>query len=135
VKVVFPFTVQAEIEEYMQKHEYIAVRYVDSSSCTPCSFSSLTMWKHLEKNLKKNNTGVLFIIRNSDEQSVINELKSNRLTFPFIFDKGGKFKASNEIFKFARGNVFVMDKNKNAVMADSPIENEQTWEMFLNIVK
>jgi glutaredoxin len=119
----------------MQEHEYMAVVYVDSVTCTSCKFNNLTMWKHLEKNLEKNNTGVLFVIRNSDEQSVIEALKSNKLTFPFIFDNGGKFKANNEIFKFARSNVFVMDRNKNVIMAESPIENEQTWAMFLKRVK
>jgi hypothetical protein len=89
------------------------------------------MWKHLEKNLEKNNTGILFVICNSDEQSVIEALKYNKLTFPFIFDKGGKFKANNEIFKFVKDNVFVMDRNKNVIMAESPIENEQTWKMFI----
>ncbi|MDR3247114.1 MAG: hypothetical protein LBT50_11880 [Prevotellaceae bacterium] len=135
VKVVFPSTIHPEIEQYMQAYEYMAVVYVDSVTCTSCKFNSLTMWKHFEKNLKKNNTGVLFLIRNSDEQSVIEALKYNKLTFPFIFDKEGKFKAVNEIFKFVRDNVFVMDRNKNVVMAESPIENEQTWQMFLNRVK
>ncbi|MDR2406702.1 MAG: hypothetical protein LBE13_01100 [Bacteroidales bacterium] len=136
ISVVFPCTIQYEIEQYIQKYKYMAVVYIDSTSCTSCSFSSLTIWKHLKKNLAENDTGVLFIIRHSDEQLVINSLKTHQLlTIPFIFDKGGTFKESNEIYKFVKDNIFVIDKNRNVIMAESPIANDKTWNMFLTKTK
>jgi peroxiredoxin len=133
--VFFPFSFQNETEQYMQKHEYIVVVYIDSSGCSPCLFNNLKMWKYFENNLENNNTGVLFIIRSSDEQSVINALKSNKLTFPFIFDKEGIFKArNNEAFNITKDSVFVIDRNQIIIMSESPIASEKQWNAFLKTI-
>jgi hypothetical protein len=131
VKVVFPDTIQPEIEQYIREQEYIAVIYVDSSKCTPCSLHHLTLWKTHIKELNDNNTGILLIICNSDEQAVIEVLKAKNVVFPFIIDKGGKFKTNNEIFKLVRENTFVMDKNQNVIFTESPIKDDKTWKMFV----
>ncbi|MDR2286867.1 MAG: redoxin family protein, partial [Prevotellaceae bacterium] len=134
INVVFP-DIQYEVDQHIQKYKYMAVVYIDSAACTYCSFSALTMWKHLTKNLAENDTGVLFIIRHSDEQLVINSLKTHQLTIPFIFDKGGAFKKNNKNFYLTKGNVFVMDKNKTIIMAESPIANGKAWERFVKIIR
>jgi hypothetical protein len=134
IKVVFPDTVQYEINQYILKYKYMTVVYIDSTACTPCLFSGLAIWKHLKRNLEENNTGVLFIIRNSDEQLIVNSLKMHQLTVPFIFDKGGKFKASNEVFKYVRGNTFVMDENRDAIFNESPIASEKAWNSFIKLI-
>jgi hypothetical protein len=135
LKVVFPNTVKPEIAQYILNQEYIVVIYVDSSECTPCSLNHLMLWKNHITMLEENNTGILLIIRNSDEQLISNTLKSIDISFPFIIDKGGKFKASNEIFKFIDGNTFVVDKKRNAIFTESPIKNERTWKMFMKKTK
>jgi hypothetical protein len=110
--------------------------YVDSSACNYCSFSSLTKWKHFEKKLEENNTGVLFIIHNSDEELVINSLKSFKFNIHFIFDKDRRFKAKNiKTFHLAQNNTFVMDKDKNVIFIGSPIANEKNWQSFIKLVK
>jgi hypothetical protein len=134
IKVVFPEDVLNEVSQYIQACNYVVVIYIDSSSCAPCSLQNLDFWNPHKEELKDNNTGILLVIHNSDEQAVLDLFKTMRITFPFIFDKGGKFKANNEVFKYARGNTFVMDKNRNAVFNESPIANEQVWKQFIGLI-
>jgi hypothetical protein len=131
--VVFPDTVRDTIEQYLQKYEYMTIVYVDSSECTQCAFNHLTLWKRHKKELSKYNTGVLFVIQNSDEQAVIKILKTLELIFPFVFDKGNKIKTGNDIFKFTNENVFVLDRNLNVIFLESPIANRQKWNKFTKI--
>jgi hypothetical protein len=51
--------------------------------------------------LEELNIGMLLIIHNSDEKSVFKALRAFG-TYHLIFDKEGKFKANNEIFKFMK---------------------------------
>ncbi|MDR3244885.1 MAG: hypothetical protein LBT50_00450 [Prevotellaceae bacterium] len=108
--------------------------YIDIAGCTPCSLSNLEPWKNYKKTLAKYDAGVLLVFRNPDEEKIIDILKSMEITFHFMFDKTGKFKAENEIFKSV-GNILVIDKNKNVIFSESPIKNEQTWGMFLKKIK
>jgi peroxiredoxin len=133
--VIFPDRVPDEIEQYMQKCEYIVVIYIDSAECTPCSLNHLSLWKVHKKELEKHNAGILLVVRNSDEQAVINALKAIKTVFPFITDKGGRFKAINGISQFAKSNTFVMDKNKNVVFAEYPVTDEKTWKRFIKRIK
>jgi hypothetical protein len=134
LSIILPNDIQSGIEQYIQKYEYISVIYIDSSECIQCSLKNLPLWKYYRKRLNDINTGVLLIIHNSDEQAVLRELKTLEIIFPFIFDKGGKFKTSNEVFKYTRDNVFVMDKNRNAIFNESPIANEQVWKQFIGLI-
>jgi hypothetical protein len=117
----------------VQAYNYVVVIYIDSSDCAPCSLRNLDLWNPRTKELKDNNTGILLVIHNSDEQAVLDAFKTTGITLPFIFDKGGKFKASNEVFKYVRGNTFVMDKNRNAIFNESPIASEKAWNSFIKL--
>jgi hypothetical protein len=134
ITVVLPDNIPVEMEQYVQNHKYTVMIYVDSTDCTPCSFKYLVPWYPLQTECEKNGIGVLLIIRNSDERAVIHTLESIG-TFHFIFDKGGKFKANNKIFKIAKDNIFVMDKNREVIFIDSPIKDKQTWIKFLKRIK
>jgi hypothetical protein len=135
IKVVFPYTIQCEIDQYIRKYKYMTIVYIDSTACTPCTFSGLTIWKHLRKNLEENDTGILFIIRNSDEQLVVNALKTHQLiTIPFIFDTIGAFKENNKDF-YLKNRIFVIDKHSNVIFTGSPIVNEKTWDSFVKLIK
>jgi hypothetical protein len=130
LKVVFPDTVRNTVEKYLQEYKYMIIVYVDSSECTQCAFNHLTLWKRHKQELSECNTGVLFIIQNSDEQAVLRVLKTLEIVFPFVFDKGEEIKTNNKIFKSVGENVFVLDKNFNAVFLGSPIANRKNWNMF-----
>jgi hypothetical protein len=136
IKVIFPDSVWDEVTQYIQTHNYIVVIYVDSSNCAPCSLRNLDFWNPRKKELNDNNTGVLLVIHNSDEQQVNNTLKTLDISFPFIFDKGRKFKAKNiGIFGMAHDNTFVMDKDRKMVFSGSPIASEEKWKSFVKFVK
>jgi peroxiredoxin len=136
IKIVFPNAVQAEIEQYMQQQKYTVVIYIDSSSCTPCSLNHLTLWKKHREELAQNETGILLVIHNSDEQAVINTLQSVLVAFHFITDGGRKFKANNiEVFYAAQDNTFVMDRDRNVIFAGSPIASEASWNSFIKRIK
>jgi hypothetical protein len=94
----------------------------------------LDFWNPHKKELKDNNIGLFLVIHNSDEQAVIETFKTMGIAFPFVFDKGGKFKANNEVYKYARGNTFVMDKNRNAIFNESPIASEKSWKQFVSLI-
>jgi hypothetical protein len=130
MKVIFTESVPDGINQY----DYIIVIYFDTSDCTGCSLSQLDLWKIHQKILGKYNTGILLVFHNSDENNIINILKSKRVTFPFIFDKNGKLKANNKIFESAENKIFVMDKNRNVIFPDSPIKSEKNWTKFIKIV-
>jgi hypothetical protein len=99
--------------------------------CTPCSFSAISTWTHLKPNFAEQNTGILLIINNPDEQSVLESLKENKITVPFVFDNKRIFKISNlDIFSKA-GNIFVIDRDKNVIFTESPIKDEKTWKKFI----
>jgi hypothetical protein len=123
-----------ETKRYMYLYDYTVVIYIDSAQCTPCSLEHLKLWKFCKKDLEEHNTGILLIIHNSDEQLVIETLKSIGV-FNFILDKGGKFKLNNEIFKIINNNVFVMDRNKNVIFTESPIANKKQWDLFIKGIK
>jgi hypothetical protein len=129
-KIVFPDIVQADVEQYMAKHDYIMVTYISSSDCALCT---LNLCNSHKGSLKRHNTGILLVFRDSDEQAITDILKSQKISLPFIIDDG-KFKANNEVFKYARSNTFVMDKNRNAVFNESPIANEQVWKQFIGLI-
>jgi hypothetical protein len=93
------------------------------------------VWKPYKRVLEKKNTGILTVFNGFDEQTVINTLKSINATFHFILDSGGTFKAGNEIYKFVKDNIFVMDRNRNVIMAESPVANDRTWNMFTGRIK
>jgi peroxiredoxin len=136
IKVVFPYAIQSEIEQYIQQQDYVIVVYIDSAACTPCSLDHLTLWKTHREELSRSNTGILLVIHNSDEQAIINTLKSIKVTFPFIIDRGRKFKAKNiGIFGMAHDNTFVMDKDRKMVFPGSPIASEEKWKSFVKFVK
>jgi peroxiredoxin len=136
IEIVFLDIIQNDVEQYMQKHKYIVVIYIDSTACTPCSLNHLTFWKKHREELDRNNTGILLVIQNSDEQAIVNTLKSIKVAFPFMIDKDRKFKAKNiKIFHLAQNNTFVMDKDKNVIFIGSPIANEKNWESFIKLVK
>jgi hypothetical protein len=131
IQAIFPDTLQNETAQYMQEHEYMVVIYLDSANCSPCL---LNEWKPYKRALEKKNTGVLLIFHNLEEQTVVNTLKYINVTFHFIIDNGNIFRANSEIFKFNRDNVFVMDKNRNLIMTESPIKNEKTWLSFNKLI-
>jgi Fe-S cluster biogenesis protein NfuA len=90
----------ANMEKYIQNSEYTAIVYVDSTGgCTPCSFQHLITWKVYQKALNKHKTEILLVINHSNEQFVIEILKSIGV-FHFVLDKNNKFKIMNhQIFK------------------------------------
>jgi hypothetical protein len=133
IKVVLPDTYSVEIKQYMKYHDYMVMIYVDSSDCTLCSFKHLIRWYSVKDEFEKNRVGILLIFRNSDERAVIGALKSIG-TFHFVFDRGGAFKADNEVFKYVEDNIFVMDKNKNVSFMESPLKNEKTWKSFVKAI-
>jgi hypothetical protein len=136
IKIVFPNVVQTEIEQYMQKQKYIVVIYIDSSECTPCALNHLNLWKKHRRELAQNETGILLIINNSDEDIIINTLKNEKISFYFLIDRGKKFKLRNrEAFGFSNNNTFVMDNNKNVIFNGSPIANEEKWKSFMKLLK
>ncbi|MDR0603431.1 MAG: hypothetical protein LBG80_03900 [Bacteroidales bacterium] len=132
-KVVFT---DANIEKYTQNNEYTVIVYVDSTGgCRPCAFQHLNLWKAYQKSLNKYNTGILLVINYSDEQLVIEILKSIGV-FHFVFDKTGKFKIMNyEIFQTASDGIFVIDRNKNVIFTGSPIINEEKWNAYRKIIE
>jgi hypothetical protein len=134
IKVILPNNYPEEIVEYIQRQKYMVMIYVDSSDCTPCSFKHLLQWYSARNDFEKNGIGILLIFRNSDERAVIRALRSIG-TFHFIFDKGGKFKANNKVFKYAKDNIFVMDKDKNVIFPESPVTDEKTWKRFIKCIK
>jgi hypothetical protein len=130
LKIVFP-DIQDEIEQYIQKHEYMVVIYVDSTECTPCSFNNLALWKMYRKELRTYNANILLSVRNSDEQAIIDALRTIDIACPFFIDRGNKFRIINDdIFRIARDGYFVIDKNKKVVFTGSPIVNEKRWKSF-----
>jgi hypothetical protein len=136
IKVIFPDSVRDEVTQYIQTHNYIVVIYVDSSNCAPCSLRNLDFWNPRNKELNDNNTGILLVIHNSDEQQIVNTLKTLDISFPFIFDRGRKFKAENiRIFGITRDNTFVMNKDKDVIFIGSPIASEEKWNSFIKLVK
>jgi hypothetical protein len=85
--------------------------------------------------LNKYNTGILLVINYSNEQVVIEILKSIGV-FHFVFDKTSKFKIMNyEIFQAASDGVFVIDRDKNVIFAGSPIVNEEKWNTYRKIIE
>jgi peroxiredoxin len=132
-KVILSDSYQTTIKQYIQQQEYMVMIYVDSSDCTPCSFKHLVRWYEAKNNFEENGIGILLIFRNSDERAVISTLRSIG-TFNFIFDKGGKFKAENNVFKYARDNIFVMDKDNNVLFTQSPLKDKETWNSFVKII-
>jgi Icc-related predicted phosphoesterase len=135
IETVFPNVVQSEIEQYIQKHKYMVVIYIDSATCTPCSLNHLILWRKHREELTRNKTGVLLVIQNSDEQAIINTLESIKVTFPFIIDREKKFKIKNiRIFSIARDNTFVMDKDREVIFVGSPIATEEKWNSFIKLV-
>ncbi|MDR2407177.1 MAG: hypothetical protein LBE13_03570 [Bacteroidales bacterium] len=133
IKVVMPDDLPVEIEQYIQKQRHVVMIYVDSSDCTLCSFKHLIQWYSAKDEFEKNGIGILLAFRNSDEKTVIRALRSIG-TFRFFFDKGGKFKAENKVFKYAENNIFVMDRDKNVIMTKSPLQNEKTWNSFIRLI-
>jgi hypothetical protein len=129
-KIVFPDTVRNTVETYLQEYKYLIIVYVDSSECTQCALSHLTQWKRHGKELSECNTGVLFVIQNSDEQAVLKVLKTVEIIFPFVFDKGKEIKTNNKIFKSISENVFVIDRNLNTIFLESPVTSRKRWNMF-----
>jgi peroxiredoxin len=133
IKVTLPDNYSNEIQQYIKQQQYMVMIYVDSSDCTPCSLKPLFRWNSLKDKLEKNGIGVLLIFRNSDERVVARSLKLIG-TLHFIIDKGGKFKVNNKFYKYIKDNIFVMDKDNNVVMTQSPIANEKTWKSFIKII-
>jgi Icc-related predicted phosphoesterase len=106
-KVIFT---DANIEQYTRNNEYTAIVYVDSTGgCRPCAFQYLNSWKAYQKTLNKNNTEILLVINYSDEQLVIEILRSI--------------------------GVFVIDRDKNVIFAGSPIMNEEKWNAYRKIIE
>jgi hypothetical protein len=132
MKINFPETVPNETVRYMQEHEYTAVIYLDSANCSPCL---LNVWKPYKRILERKDTGILLVFNDFEEQTIVDILKSVNVAFHYIIDKEGEFRTGNEVFRFVRNNVFVMDRDKTVIMVESPIENEQTWDMFLRRIK
>jgi hypothetical protein len=132
-KVVFTDPV---MEQYTQNAEYMTIVYVDSTGgCSPCAFQYLNSWKAYQKKLNKYNTGILLTINYSDEQLVIEILKSIGV-FHFVFDKKSKFKIVNyQIFRNVSDGIFVIDKNKNVMFVGSPIASEEKWNSFVKLVE
>ncbi|MDR0605917.1 MAG: hypothetical protein LBG80_16630 [Bacteroidales bacterium] len=132
-KVVFT---DVNIEQYTQNNEYTTIVYVDSiGGCSPCAFQYLHSWKAYQKALNKYNTGILLVINYSNEQLVIEILKSIG-AFHFVFDKTSKFKIMNyQIFQTASDGIFVIDRNKNVIFTGSPISDEKKWNSFMKLVK
>lgn len=133
IKAVLPDDYPAEVKQYMQQYKYMAMIYVDSSDYTPCSFKHLIQWYSVRNDFEKNGVGILVIFRNSDEKTVIKALRSIG-TFYFVFDKGGKFKADNRVFKYATDNIFIMDKDRNVLFTESPLKDEKTWKSFVKLM-
>jgi peroxiredoxin len=132
-KVTLSNDFSIETAQYMEQQKYMVMIYVDSSACTPCSLKPLFQWNSLRDKFEKNGIGILFIFRNPDERVVGRALKLIG-TFHFIIDKKGKFKTDNNVFKYVKGNIFVMDKDNNVVMTKSPIANKKSWKSFIKII-
>jgi hypothetical protein len=92
----------------------------------------IALWKKHSEELTRSNTGILLVIQNSDEETVINALKSVKVTFPFIIDRGKKFKVKN--IKALITGTFVMNKNRKVIFTGSPIATEETWISFVKLV-
>jgi hypothetical protein len=96
----------------------------------------LSAWRAFARKMKQYNTGLLLITDNSDENAITFSLKSLRFSFPFIIDKGKKFKSKNSsVIGIAQDNTFVINKTENVIFTSSPIENEERWNTFVRLIK
>jgi hypothetical protein len=132
-KVILPDNYPAGIEQYMDQQKYMIMIYVDSSDCTPCSLKHLFPWDSHREKFEKNGIGILLIFRNTDERVVSRAVKLIG-TFHFVFDREGKFKEDNKFYKYVKDNIFVMDRDNNVIMTESPLANEKAWESFIKII-
>jgi hypothetical protein len=133
-KAVFPVKIPDEVNQYIHKHKYTIVIYVETVQCTSCALSSLSSWKVQKKVLDRYDVGILLVFNSRDENQIIETLQSLKILFMFIFDKTGHFKASNRM-NLVNDNVFIMDKDQNVVFTGSPIINEEKWNSFIKLIK
>ncbi|MDR2424675.1 MAG: hypothetical protein LBD59_08130 [Prevotellaceae bacterium] len=133
--IVFPENMQNQINQAVQKYNYLLFIYIDVNKCTSCSLDHLTAWQGYKKILDKYNTEILIVFRDPRENIIIETMKSMNMSFKCIFDKTGEFKKTNSVFRYMENNVFVMDKHKNVIFTDFPIKNEETWNRFIKRIK
>ena len=89
----------------------------------------LHRWTYFEDELKKLNTGIVLIVRNSDEEAVHSIMEHLRLDFPVIFDKNSTIRRQNGAILWHH-SVFVINRKKEIVWLGLPIENEASWNLF-----
>ena len=130
----FPENLPEEITKYMKKQKYMMVIYVDSSDCSICSMKHLTPLGTLQFEMERRGTGILLVIRNSNEKEILRTVRSIG-NFHFIFDKNGAFRAANRVFKASNDNIIVMDREQKVIFAESPIKDKKSWDKFIEHIK
>ena len=117
------------LDSCIRANDFTIICYIDSADCTFCSIQWLDFWTYRESELEKLKTGIVLIVDNTDEEEVYDALSLLQRKYPVVFDKSSTLKKNNA-FILNQYSVFAVNKEKEAVWLDSPIENENTWNLF-----
>jgi len=127
--LVFPGELGRSLAEEFNSYKYMLVLYYDSTQCAPCAIDKLKILRHYKEDFEELHIKILLVVEHSSEE-YINGIRQS-LKYPVLMDTVN----FREAVRSVGHHSFVIDKNKNVVGFGYPIESEETWKSFKQIMK
>ena len=125
-------------ETFSNSAQAYLIIYYDSVSCASCRIRRIGEWNSLLEEADTYGLEKLFIfspaIRDSSEFET--ERRRACIPYPVLADYGRLFQKSNpHIPADSRLHVFLLDGDRNVVLAGDPMRDNLLWEMYLRQIK
>ena len=117
------------LDSCIVENDFTVFCYIDSTDCTFCSMKWLDYWAFHEDDMKSLKIGVALIVRSQDEKAVFDAVGRLSCKFPVVFDKTSIIKQNNPLI-LNQYYVFAVNRAKEVVWFGSPLDNEETWDLF-----
>lgn len=123
-----------DFKYYSCPKSYKIIAYIDSAACTPCTLQNFTLWKNFTEKLEKSDTELIIILKSDRNQEIQEILNHYDIHFPVFINPQGDFKTTNHLPTNILLHTFLLDKKNQVAFVGSPIQNENSWELFQKVI-
>lgn len=122
---------------FNKEADYQMVVYGDSTECSTCFLSQLSMWHDLLELEEKGIVKFLFIVepRNDEANFISKNIYLARMNHPIYVDSSYIFKRENPFIPSeSMYHTFLLDKGKKIILIGNPTKNDKIKKIFESIV-
>lgn len=123
-----------DFKDYACPKSYKIIAYIDSADCTPCTLQSFALWKNFTEKLEQSDAELIIILKSGPNPEIQETFNFYDMHFPAFINPKGDFKIENHLPTSTLLHTFLLDKNDQVAFVGSPIQNENSWQLFQKVI-